>query len=120
MASAVAMVETLVPEDDGSAEATMREKSALRYNTVRPVDHYERGRGHHRDETRRLKTASFAHLDHRHARQARQVVRWRRDLGKDQLTNERIHLVTNLPPDAATGSRLAAWARGHWRIENQL
>lgn len=36
MASAVATVATLVPEDDGSAEATMREKSALRYNAGRP------------------------------------------------------------------------------------
>ncbi|MDX3134584.1 DUF4158 domain-containing protein [Streptomyces europaeiscabiei] len=32
----VATVEALVPEDDGSAEAAMREKLALRYNTVRP------------------------------------------------------------------------------------
>lgn len=84
------------------------------------LDHYERGRGHHRDEIRRLKTASFAHLDYPHARQALQVVRWRRDLGTDKLTIERIYLVTSLPPAAATGSRLAAWVRGHWRIENQL
>lgn len=36
VAGAVATVEALVPEDDGSAEAAMREKLALRYNTVRP------------------------------------------------------------------------------------
>lgn len=36
VSSAVATVEALVPEDDGSAEAAMREKLALRYNTVRP------------------------------------------------------------------------------------
>lgn len=36
VASAVATVEVLVPEDDGSAEAAMREKLGLRYNTVRP------------------------------------------------------------------------------------
>ncbi|MDX2548955.1 hypothetical protein PV331_45070 [Streptomyces sp. WI04-05B] len=36
IAGAVATVEALVPEDDGSAEAAMREKLALRYNTVRP------------------------------------------------------------------------------------
>ncbi|MFD3722614.1 hypothetical protein [Streptomyces sp. NPDC058674] len=35
VSGAVAMVETLVPEDDGSAEAAMREKLALRYNTVK-------------------------------------------------------------------------------------
>nr|WP_206307608.1 hypothetical protein [Streptomyces sp. H23] len=36
VAVAVATVEALVSEDDGSAEAAMREKLALRYNTVRP------------------------------------------------------------------------------------
>ncbi|MFD7402284.1 hypothetical protein ACFV7R_06330 [Streptomyces sp. NPDC059866] len=36
VAGAVATVEALMPEDDGSAEAAMREKLALRYSTVRP------------------------------------------------------------------------------------
>lgn len=36
VAGAVAAVEALVPKNDGSAEAAMREKLALRYNTVRP------------------------------------------------------------------------------------
>lgn len=36
VAGEVATVETLVSENDGSAEAAMREKPALRYNTVRP------------------------------------------------------------------------------------
>jgi predicted transposase YbfD/YdcC len=84
------------------------------------LDHYERARAHHREEIRRLKTATFAHLDYPHARQALQVVRWRRDLGTGKLTIERIYLVTSLPPGAATGSELAAWIRGHWLIENQL
>ncbi|MEU3201887.1 ISAs1 family transposase [Streptomyces sp. NPDC006996] len=84
------------------------------------LDHIERTRAHHRDEIRRLKTATFAHIDYPHARQALQVVRWRRDLGTGKLTIERIHLVTSLPPGAADGSQLAAWIRGHWRIENQL
>ena len=84
------------------------------------LDHVERTRAHHRDEIRRLKTAAFAHIDYPHARQALQVVRWRRDLGTGKLTIERIYLVTSLPPGAADGSELAAWIRGHWRIENQL
>lgn len=84
------------------------------------LDHVERTRAHHRDEIRRLKTAAFAHIDYPHARQALQVVRWRRDLGTGKLTIERIFLVTSLPPGAADGSELAAWIRGHWRIENQL
>ncbi|BFO18265.1 hypothetical protein SHKM778_46530 [Streptomyces sp. KM77-8] len=36
VSGAVATAEALVPEDDGSAEAAMGEKPALRYNTVRP------------------------------------------------------------------------------------
>ncbi|MFJ6438571.1 Tn3 family transposase [Streptomyces sp. NPDC091416] len=36
LSSAAAMVVTLVPEDDGSAESVMREALANRYNTVRP------------------------------------------------------------------------------------
>ncbi|MER5477549.1 ISAs1 family transposase [Streptomyces sp. NPDC002734] len=39
------------------------------------LDHIERARAHHRDEIRRLKTATFAHIDYPHARQALQVVR---------------------------------------------
>ncbi|MGW2051530.1 ISAs1 family transposase [Streptomyces sp. NPDC001858] len=84
------------------------------------LDHIERTQAHHRDEIRRLKTASFAHIDYPHARQALQVVRWRRDRGTGNLTIERVYLVTSLPPGAATGSELAAWIRGHWHIENQL
>lgn len=36
LSSAAALVVTLVPEDDGSAESAMREALANRYNTVRP------------------------------------------------------------------------------------
>ncbi|MEV7198305.1 ISAs1 family transposase [Streptomyces sp. NPDC093510] len=84
------------------------------------LDHYERTRAHHRDEIRRLKTAAFAHLDYPDARQALQVVRWRRDLGSGKLTIERTYLITSLPPGAATGAQLASWIRGHWGIENLL
>ncbi|MFW6638497.1 ISAs1 family transposase [Nocardiopsis algeriensis] len=84
------------------------------------LGHVERTRAHHRDEIRRLKTLAFAHIDYPHARQGLQAVRWRRDLGTGKLMIERVYLVTSLPPGAAEGSELAAWIRGHWRIENQL
>ncbi|WP_240797447.1 ISAs1 family transposase [Streptomyces sp. F001] len=84
------------------------------------LDHYQRTRAHHRDEIRRLKTAAFAHLDYPDARQALQVVRWRRDLGSGKLSIERVYLITSLPPGAATGAQLASWIRGHWGIENLL
>ncbi|WP_329295895.1 ISAs1 family transposase [Streptomyces sp. NBC_01455] len=72
------------------------------------LDHHDRTRTHHRLEIRRLKTVAFAHLDHRDARQALQVVRWKKDL------------ITSLPPGTATGPQLAAWIRGHRKIENLL
>ncbi|MEU5540104.1 ISAs1 family transposase [Streptomyces sp. NPDC020362] len=84
------------------------------------LDHYERTRAHHRDEIRRLNTAAFAHLDYPDARQALQVVRWRRDLGSGKLTIARVYLITSLPPGAATGAQFASWIRGHWGIENLL
>ncbi|GGY14383.1 ISAs1 family transposase [Streptomyces minutiscleroticus] len=84
------------------------------------LDHYERTRAHHRDEIRRLKTAAFAHLDYPDARQALQVVRWRRDRGSGKLSIERVYLITSLPPGAATGAQLASWIRGHWGIEHLL
>ncbi|MGW2900905.1 ISAs1 family transposase [Streptomyces sp. NPDC001212] len=84
------------------------------------LDHYDRTRAHHRLEIRRLKTAAFAHLDYPDARQALQVVRWRKDFTSGKLTIERVYLITSLPPGAATGAQLAAWIRGHWKIENLL
>ncbi|MFD4955791.1 ISAs1 family transposase [Streptomyces sp. NPDC058451] len=84
------------------------------------LDHYDRTRAHHRLEIRRLKTAAFAHLDYPDARQALQVVRWRTDFTTGKLTIERVYLITSLPPGAATGAQLAAWIRGHWKIENLL
>ncbi|MFE9060643.1 hypothetical protein [Streptomyces violaceusniger] len=84
------------------------------------LDHHERTRAHHRTEIRRLKTTAFAHLDYPDARQALQVVRWRKDFTTGKLTIERVYLITSLPPGVATGAQLAAWIRGHWKIENLL
>jgi predicted transposase YbfD/YdcC len=84
------------------------------------LDHYDRIRAHHRHEIRRLKTAVFAHLDYPDARQALQVVRWRRNLSSGALTIERVYLITSLRPGDATGEQLASWIRGHWYIENLL
>ncbi len=84
------------------------------------LDHYERTRAHHRHEIRRLRTAAFAHIDYPEARQALQVVRWRQDFTSGKFTIERVYLITNVPPGAASGAQLAAWIRGHWKIENLL
>ncbi|MGW4984294.1 ISAs1 family transposase [Streptomyces mirabilis] len=84
------------------------------------LDHHERTRAHHRHEIRRLKTAAFAHIDYPEARQALQVVRRRQDFTSGKLTIERVYLITSVPPGAASGAQLAAWIRGHWKIENLL
>ncbi|MFE6178829.1 ISAs1 family transposase [Streptomyces sp. NPDC056464] len=84
------------------------------------LDHYDRTRAHHRLEIRRLKTAAFAHLEYPDARQALQVVRWRKDFTTGKLTIERLYLITSLPPGEVTGAQLASWIRGHWKIENLL
>ncbi|EKX63203.1 ISAs1 family transposase [Streptomyces ipomoeae] len=84
------------------------------------LDHYDRTRAHHRLEIRRLETAAFAHLEYPDARQALQVVRWRKDLTSGKLSTERVYLITSLPPGAATGAQIADWIRGHWKIENLL
>ncbi|MFF1320834.1 ISAs1 family transposase [Streptomyces chartreusis] len=84
------------------------------------LDHYDRTRAHHRLEIWRLKTAAFAHLDYPDARQALQVVRWRKDFTSGKLTIERVYLITSLPPGAVTAALLADWIRGHWKIENLL
>jgi hypothetical protein len=47
-------------------------------------------------------------------------VRWKKDFTTGKLTIERVHLITSLPPGAATGAQLAAWITGHWKIENLL
>lgn len=84
------------------------------------LDHYDKATRHHRIEIRRLKTAAFRHLDYPDARQALQVVRWRKDLTSGKVSIQRLYFVTSLPAGAATGTELAGWIRGHWKIENQL
>ncbi|MEU2835436.1 ISAs1 family transposase, partial [Streptomyces lavendulae] len=85
-----------------------------------PLGHRTRARAHHRDEIRRLKAAAFAHLDYPGARQAIQVVRWRREMSTGKLTIERVYLITSLSVFDATSAELSTWIRGHWGIENLL
>jgi predicted transposase YbfD/YdcC len=67
-----------------------------------PLDHATRDRAHHRDEIRRLKVAKFQHLDYPGARQAIQIVRWRRQLSTGKLTIERVYVITSLDVFDAT------------------
>ncbi|MFD6321505.1 hypothetical protein ACFWOL_01230 [Streptomyces sp. NPDC058442] len=47
-------------------------------------------------------------------------MRRRKDFTSGKLTIERVYLLTSLPPGAVSGAQLAAWIRGHWKIENLL
>jgi hypothetical protein len=47
-------------------------------------------------------------------------MRWRKDFISGKLTIEFVYLITSLPPGIASGTQLAAWIRGHWKIENLL
>jgi predicted transposase YbfD/YdcC len=67
-----------------------------------PLGHRTRDHAHHRDEIRRLKVAKFQHLDYPGARQAIQIVRWRRQLSTGKLTIERVYVITSLDVFDAT------------------
>ncbi|MEV8529892.1 ISAs1 family transposase [Streptomyces sp. NPDC052000] len=84
------------------------------------LGHRTRDHAHHRDEIRRIKVAAFSHLNYPGARQAIQVVRWRREMSTGKLTIERVYLITSLSVFDATCAELATWIRGHWGIENLL
>jgi predicted transposase YbfD/YdcC len=91
----------------------------LPWNDIR-LGHRTRDHARHRDGIRRLKVAAFAHFDCPGARQAIQVVRWRREMSTGKLTIERVYLITSLSVFDATCVELATWIRGHWGIENLL
>lgn len=84
------------------------------------LDDYDKATRHHRIEIRRLTAAAFRHLNYPGARQTLQVVRWCKDLTSGKLSVQRLHFVTGLSAGTASGTELAGWTRGHWKIENQL
>ncbi|WP_258573024.1 hypothetical protein [Streptomyces sp. KM273126] len=77
-------------------------------------------RKHPRPEIRRLKVAVFVHIDYPGARQAIQVVCWRREMSTGKLTIERVYPITSLSVFDATCTELATWIRGHWGFGNLL
>jgi predicted transposase YbfD/YdcC len=94
--------------------------AALPWRQV-PVAHDVRGRGHGRAERRILKvTAVAAGLAFPHAAQAIQIVRRRRPLKSKKWSTETVYAVTSMTAIQASPAELAAIARGHWLIEDQL
>jgi Transposase DDE domain len=65
-------------------------------------------------------TAVAAGLAFPHAAQAIQIVRRRRPLNRKKWSSETVYAITSLTATQARPAELAAIARGHWLIEDQL
>jgi predicted transposase YbfD/YdcC len=86
-----------------------------------PPGHVCEGRAHGRAEKRTLKVVTVAAgLEFPHAAQAIQIIRKTKRNGSAKWKTETSYAITSLPAGKARPDRLAAWIRGHWKIENQL
>jgi predicted transposase YbfD/YdcC len=81
-------------------------------------------RGHGRIETRTIRTASVADLtigiDFPHAAQIFRIRRDRAGLDGVRTSKEIVYGITSKPDNEAGPADIAAFARGHWIIENGL
>ncbi|WP_311445630.1 ISAs1 family transposase [Frankia nepalensis] len=94
--------------------------AALPWTKVRTVSRTT-SRGHGRLERRTVKATEIrAGIDFPHALQAIQITRRRQPLTGGPATTQTVHAVTSLPTHQASPALLAALARGHWTVENQL
>jgi predicted transposase YbfD/YdcC len=77
-------------------------------------------RGHGRTETRTIRAAAATDIDFPHAAQVFRLRRDRGGLDGVRRSKEIVYGITSLVPDLAGPAQLAAYARGHWTIENGL
>jgi predicted transposase YbfD/YdcC len=77
-------------------------------------------KGHGRTETRTIRTADAEDIDFPHAAQVFRLRRDRGGLDGVRTSKEVVHGITNLPAELAGPAELAAYARGHWTIENKI
>lgn len=85
-----------------------------------PVLHRQTTRGHGRHEIREVQVLTVDDLLFPHARQVVRIRRKRRRLGTKKWTSEVVYAITDLPTHQARPAEIAAWARGHWTIENSV
>ncbi|MER5225178.1 ISAs1 family transposase [Streptomyces flaveus] len=85
-----------------------------------PVLERSRDRGHGREEVREVKVVTAGGLLFPHARQVVRIYRRRRRIGAKRWATETVYAVTDLSAEQATPTEIAAWARGHWIIENTV
>lgn len=93
-----------------------RQLAALPWGAV-PVGDHTRGRGHGRDEIRRLQVLTTPGLLFPHAVQALRITRRTKPIGARRWRTITVYALTNLSAYQASPAHLADYIRGHWRIE---
>lgn len=93
-----------------------RQLKALPWRQV-PVGDHTHGRGHGRDEIRRLQVVTTAGLRFPHAVQALKITRRTKPIGARRWRTMTVYAITNLSAYQASPAHLADYLRGHWRIE---
>lgn len=83
-----------------------------------PVLDRSHDRGHGREEIREVQVVTVNGLLFPHTRQVVRIHRRRRGLDAAKWQTETVYAVTDLTAEQATTREIAAWARGHWIIEN--
>ncbi len=84
------------------------------------VIHRDDSAGHGRHEQRRVQVVSVNNLLFPHARQVLRIQRRRRTPGTKRWRSETVYVITDLPAEQASAVEIAAWARGHWTVENTV
>ena len=104
----------------GNQPSLRGQLSALPWKQI-PAGHTQAGRAHGRIERRIVKAVTVTEgLQFPHAEQAIQIIRKTRRPGSRKWRTETCYAITSLPARHAQPAQLAAWIRGHWKIENQL
>ena len=85
-----------------------------------PVIHRDNARGHGRHEQRLVQVVTVDGLLFPHARQVLRIQRRRRLYGAKKWSSETVYAITDLPAEQADAAEIAAWARGHWTVENTV
>ncbi|MFE4755008.1 ISAs1 family transposase [Streptomyces mirabilis] len=85
-----------------------------------PVIHRNDARGHGRHEQRYVQVVTVDGLLFPHARQVLRIQRRRRLYGAKKWSSETVYAITDLPAEHADAAEIAAWARGHWTVENTV
>jgi predicted transposase YbfD/YdcC len=96
-----------------------RQLSRLPWKEV-PVLHTQTGRGHGREEQRRVQVVSVNNLLFPHAHQVLRIERKRRRLGAKKWQTETVFAITDLTAEQASAEEIATWAREHWTVENTV